>query len=165
MTTRTDLPELEDLLPGSDVVDVKTARGPVPLRKFIAGSLGYSPVWVKALFGVRMVLAKALRLDMVGVPLHDRLTPDTVSFTPGDQVSFFTVIRGEEHHYLLLGVDDNHLTAQLAIIVADDATPVREYKVVTLVQYKRAAGKFYYNLIRPFHHLVVRTMINGGLRS
>ena len=32
MPTRTDLPELADLLPVVDGVDVKTARGPVTLR-------------------------------------------------------------------------------------------------------------------------------------
>ena len=57
MPTRTDLPELDDLLPTVDVVDVKTARGPVSLREFTAGALGHSPLWVKALFGVRMLVA------------------------------------------------------------------------------------------------------------
>ncbi|MEU4606534.1 DUF2867 domain-containing protein [Kribbella sp. NPDC023972] len=164
MPTRTDLPELDDLLPTVDVVDVKTVRGPVSLREFTAGALGYAPLWIKGLFAVRMVVAQVLRLDTTGIPASRRLRPETVSFTPGDSASFFTVVRGEEDHYLLLEVTDNHLIAWLALIT-DSAQPSSEFKVVTLVRYLRPAGRFYYNLIRPFHHLVVKSMGLAGARS
>ena len=162
MPTRTDLPELDDLLPVVDVVDVKTARGPVTLREFTAGALGHGPVWVKALFGVRVLVAWVLRLE-TAIPDVYRLRPETVSFTPGDPASFFTVVRGEEDHYLLLKVSDNHLVAWLAIIT-DNARPA-EFKVVTLVRYLRPVGRFYFGLIRPFHHLVMRGMCRAGETS
>jgi hypothetical protein len=161
MPTRTDLPEIDDLLPTADEVDVKTAHGDVSLREFVAGALGHGPLWIKALFAVRMVVAQVLRLDTTGVPDARRLRPETVSFTPGDPVSFFTVVRGEEDHYLLLKVSDNHLVGWLAIIRRLD----NEFKVVTLVQYLRPAGPFYYNLIRPFHHLVLLSMCRAGASS
>jgi hypothetical protein len=157
MPIRADLPELEDLLPVVDVVDVKTARGDVTLREFTAGALGHSPLWVKGLFAVRMGLAAILRLETTGVPDSRRLRPETVSFTPGDKDAFFTVVRGEENHYLLLKVADNHLMAYLAIIARPGS-----FQVVTLVQYLRPAGRFYYNLIRPFHHLVLLSMCRAG---
>ncbi|WP_329482487.1 DUF2867 domain-containing protein [Kribbella sp. NBC_01484] len=162
MPTRTDLPELDDLLPIVDVIDVKTARGAVSLREFTAGALGHGPLWIKALFGVRILLAWALRLE-TAVPDSFRLRPETVSFTPGDPASFFTVVRGEEDHYLLLKVSDNHLVAWLAIIT-DNGRPA-EFKVVTLVKYLRPVGRFYYNLIRPFHHLVLLSMCRAGETS
>jgi hypothetical protein len=86
-----------------------------------------------------------------------------VSFAPGDPASFFTVVRGEEDHYLLLKVSDNHLVAWLAIIT-DNARPA-EFKVVTLVRYLRPVGRFYFGLIRPFHHLVMRGMCRAGETS
>ncbi|MFK4082723.1 DUF2867 domain-containing protein [Kribbella sp. NPDC020789] len=159
-----ELPEIADLLPTADEVDVKTARGPVTLREFTAGALGYSPLWIKGLFAVRMALATVMRLDMVGVPNSGRLRPETVSFTPGDQVSFFTVDRGEEDHHLVLQVRDNHLIAYLAIIT-DNARPDSTFTVVTLVHYLRPAGRIYYRLIRPFHHLVIRAMCKAGLNT
>jgi hypothetical protein len=163
MAVRTDLPELDDLLPTADVVDVKTATGTVTLREFVAGSLGSSPLWVKALFAVRIVVAKALRLDTAWMPPRPRLRPDTVSFTPGDHAAFFDVVRGEEDHYLLLKVTDNHLIGYLAYIT-DNASPTRAFKVVTLVHYLRPAGRLYYNAISPFHHLVIHSMIRNGLK-
>jgi hypothetical protein len=164
MPVRTDLPELDELLPTVDVVDVKTARGAVTLREFTAGALGHSPLWVKALFAVRIIVAQVLRLDTTGIPYSRRLRPETVSFTSGDQAAFFTVVRGEEDHYLLLKVTDNHLIAYLAIIT-DNARPESEFKVVTLVQYLRPVGRMYYNLIRPFHHLVLLSMCSAGTKS
>ena len=159
-----EIPELADLLPIADDIDVKTARGPVTLREFTAGALTHSPLWIKGLFAVRMALATVLRLEMKGVPGAGRLRPETLSFTPGDPASFFTVERGEEDHYLLLKVRDNHLVAYLAIIT-DNAHPESTFTVVTLVQYLRPAGRFYYRLIRPFHHLVIRSMCTAGLTT
>ncbi|TCC59526.1 DUF2867 domain-containing protein [Kribbella pittospori] len=161
MPTRTDLPELDDLLPTVDEIDVKTIRGSVSLREFIAGSLGYSPLWIKGLFAARFAVALALRLETVAPPSR-RMRPETVSFTPGDLDAFFTVERGEEDHYLLLKISDNHLIGYLAFIT-DNAKPESEFTVVTLVKYLRPAGRFYYNLIRPFHHLIVLSMARAGV--
>ncbi len=111
-----------------------------------------------------MIVAQVLRLDTTGIPDSRRLRPEKVSFTPGDQASFFTVVRGEEDHYLLLKVTDNHLIAWLAIIT-DNAQPESEFKVATLVKYLRPTGRFYYNLIRPFHHLVLLSMCSAATKS
>ncbi|TDW88286.1 MULTISPECIES: DUF2867 domain-containing protein [Kribbella] len=156
----TTLHELDDLVPVVDEIDVKTGRGDVTLREFVAGALGHSPLWVKGLFAVRMAVAAVLRLETTGVPDSRRLRPETVSFTPGEKNAFFTVVRGEEDHYLLLKVSDNHLDAWLAFIT-DNERPAT-FKVVTLVQFLRPAGRFYYNLIRPFHHVILLGMCRAG---
>jgi hypothetical protein len=156
----TTLHELDDLVPVVDEIDVKTARGEVTLREFTAGALGHSPLWIKGLFAVRIAVAAVLRLETVGVPDSRRLRPETVSFTPGEKNAFFTVMRGEEDHYLLLKISDNHLIAYLAIIT-DNERPAT-FKVVTLVQYLRPAGRFYFNLIRPFHHYILLSMCRAG---
>ncbi|WBQ06070.1 DUF2867 domain-containing protein [Kribbella sp. CA-293567] len=164
MPAPTDLPELTDLLPTADVIDVKTVTGAVTLRQFVAGALGNGSVPGRALFAIRVPIARLLRLEMAGMPAKTKLRPEEVPFTPGEPLSFFTVLRGEEEHYLLLEVTDNHLVAHLAIIV-DDSGPVRRFKVVTLVRYLRKAGRLYFELIRPFHHIVVRVMCRSGVRG
>ncbi|TDD62993.1 DUF2867 domain-containing protein [Kribbella antibiotica] len=158
-----NLPELDDLLPTADEIDVKTAHGPVTLREFTAGALAFNPWWLKSLYGVRVVLATVMRLGYVGIPNPKNLRPETLSFTPGAPASFFTVERGEEDHYLLIKVSDNHLVAYLAFIT-DNYQPAT-FTVVTLVQYLRPAGRLYYRAIKPFHHLVVRSMCTAGLTT
>lgn len=164
MPTHTDLPELTDLLPTADVVDVKTATGALTLREFAAGALSHNSSAGRLLFALRVPVAKLLRLEMAAMPPKTKLRPEDISFTPGHHLSFFTVDRGEDEHYLLLKVTDNHLVGYLAFIV-DDSGPVRAFKVVTLVHYLRPAGRFYYNLIRPFHHLVLHTMCRAGVTN
>ncbi|MEV8374103.1 DUF2867 domain-containing protein [Kribbella sp. NPDC056861] len=164
MPTHTDLPELTDLLPTADVIDVKTATGDVTLREFVAGALGNGSFPGRILFAIRVPIARLLRLEMTGMPPTTRLRPEDISFTPGDSVSFFTVDRGEEEHYLLLKITDNHLVAHLAIIV-DDSGPVRRFKVVTLVRYLRKAGRLYFELIRPFHHVIMHVMCRSAIRG
>ncbi|MGW7679281.1 DUF2867 domain-containing protein [Kribbella sp. NPDC054772] len=156
----TTLHELDDLVPVVDEMDVKTAHGDVTLREFIAGALGHSPLWVKALFAVRMAVAAVLRLETTGIPETRKLRPETVSFTPGEKDAFFTVVRGEEDRYLLLKISDNHLDGYLAFFT-DNERPAT-FKVVTLIQFLRPAGRFYYNLIRPFHHVIMLSMCRAG---
>jgi uncharacterized protein DUF2867 len=159
----TTLHELDDLIPVMDEIDVKTARGDVTLREFIAGALSHSPLWVKGLFAARIAVATVLRLETATVPDSRRIRPETVSFTPGEKNAFFTVVRGQEDHYLLLRISDNHLIGYLAFFT-DNERPAT-FKVVTLVQFLRPAGRFYYNLIRPFHHLVLLSMCRAGETS
>ncbi|MER7251600.1 DUF2867 domain-containing protein [Kribbella sp. NPDC000426] len=159
----TALHELDDLIPDMDEIDVKTAHGDVTLREFVAGALGHSPLWVKGLFAIRIAVATVLRLETATVPDSRKMSPETVSFTPGEKDAFFTVMRGEEDHYLLLKISDNHLIGYLAFIT-DNERPAK-FQVVTLVQYLRPAGRFYYNLIRPFHHLVMLSMCRAGETS
>ncbi|GAA1134901.1 DUF2867 domain-containing protein [Kribbella jejuensis] len=159
----TTLHVLDDLIPVVDEIDVKTAHGDVTLREFTANALSHTPVWVKGLFAVRMAVAAVLRLETAGVPDSRRTRPETVSFTPGEKNAFFTVVRGEEDHYLLLEVTDNHLIGYLAIIT-DNERPAT-FQVVTLVKFLRPAGRFYYNLIRPFHHVILLSMCRAGEKS
>ncbi|NUR94608.1 MAG: DUF2867 domain-containing protein [Kribbellaceae bacterium] len=159
----TTLHVLDDLIPVVDEIDVKTAHGDVTLREFTATALSHTPLWLKGLFAVRMAVAAVLRLETTGVPDSRRMRPETVSFTPGEKNAFFTVMRGEEDHYLLLKVTDNHLIGYLAIIT-DNEKPAT-FQVVTLVKFLRPAGRFYYNLIRPFHHVVLLSMCRAGEKS
>jgi hypothetical protein len=107
-----------------------------------------------------MAVASVLRLETTGIPETRKLRSETVSFTPGEKDAFFTVVRGEEDRYLLLKISDNHLDGYLAFFT-DNERPAT-FKVVTLIQFLRPAGRFYYNLIRPFHHVILLSMCRAG---
>ncbi|MFC0626999.1 DUF2867 domain-containing protein [Kribbella deserti] len=156
--------ELGEVLSTADEFDVKTAFGEVELREFAAGALGWSPAWVKALFGVRVVFAAMLRLDKPAVSMNARPTPEGMDFTPGSRISFFTVVRAEEGRYLLLEAADNHLTGYLALTVEPGERSNR-LSLVTMVKYHRKAGRAYYQVIKPFHHLIVTGMVQAGARG
>lgn len=159
------VPELAALLDGADHVDVKTTEAGVTLREFAAGALGWQPGWMRVLFRARGVLARLLRLRHSDLPAAPRVRPEEIPFSPGGTVWFCTVAAAAEHRYLVLEAADTHLTAYLAL-VADAAGAGRSrFHAITIVRYHRWTGPLYFNLIRPFHHLVVRSMVEAGARG
>jgi len=156
-------PELAPVLEGADYVEFKEIEGEVSLREFVAGMLSWSPIWLKGLFAARYVLARALRLDTAGIPPRARLRPETVSFTPGDDAAIFTVHSGEEDRYLVVGADDNHLTAHLTIVAEPVSGGRKRFQVGTIVHYHRKTGPVYFAVIKPFHHLIIRGMLRAGV--
>jgi hypothetical protein len=84
--------------------------------------------------------------------------------TPGSAAAFFTVRHAEEEHVWVVAVTDKHLEATLAVVVEPEpgGGPRRRFHVVTLVHYRNWAGPVYFNVIRPFHHLVVGGMARNA---
>lgn len=159
----TAVPNLQELLETADHVDVKSIEGNVSLRQFVAGMLSYSPGWLKFLYGVRWIFVRLLGMKQEGVPGGLNLPPEKVSFTPGDAATFFAVKMAEEENYWFAGITESHLTAHLGVVVEPGQR--RRFHVVTIVHYHRWTGPVYFNVIRPFHHIVVRQMMKAGVKQ
>lgn len=159
------VPELRPLLEGADHVDVKATVSTASLPELVAGSVGWQPMWLRALFGTRDFLVRVLGVSRVVGPRQVALEPEDVSFTPGDPLSFFTVVDGDKERFLLLETGDGNFSAWLAFVAAEPVGDGRRYQAITIVKYHRRTGAVYFNLIRPFHHLVVRQMLEAGTRS
>ena len=159
----TGVPNLPQLLETADHVDVKTITGDVSLRQFIAGMLAYSPGWLKFLYGVRWFFVRLLGMKQEGVPGGLKVPPEKVSFVTGAPAGFFTVQMAEEGRYWFAAASESHLTAHLGVLV-EPGQPNR-FHVLTIVHYHRWTGPVYFNVIRPFHHIVVRQMMKAGVQQ
>ena len=159
------IPEMAPLLERSDVVDIKTAEGHTTLRQFIASMLSYYPWWIVLLYRFRTVVVKFLGLVKHEAPeVLPNLQAEDVSFVAGDEVTFFTVrLAKEEKYWVGETPEDKHLRAYFGVVVEPVADNRRRFHVVTIVHYKHWTGPVYFNLIRPFHHLVVSQMMRAGL--
>ena len=160
-----EIPEIAPLFEGADHIDVKTALGNTSLRQFIARMLSYYPWWVVCLFRIRGVLVRIL-----GLYKHPRpdslpqLDSQDISFVPGEAVTFFTVRWAKDEHYWIGETpEDKHLSAYFAVIVEPMGTNQKRFHVATIVRYKHWTGPVYFNIIRPFHHLVVGHMVRAGV--
>jgi hypothetical protein len=156
--------EFEPLAREADVIDVKTVEGRVTLRQFIASMMGYYPDWIKALYRLRAVFVRLLGMRQEGIPRDVRLRPQDVPMTPGSRVSFFAVVAAREEALWLVEVHDQHLSAWLGVVVEELPGAARRFHMVTLVKYHHWTGSLYFNVIRPFHHLVVRQMAHAGVK-
>jgi hypothetical protein len=163
----TILQRLEMLLPltaNADHVDVKTGEGELSLREFLSGLFSYAPGWVRQLYRVRGALAKVLGLQ------HEpyepkRIRPEDVPFKPGELVRFFPVKDAREEEYWIALAGDRHLEGAMAVLVEPLGGKRRRFHVFTVVKYKHWTGRLYFNLIRPFHHLLAAAMVRAGLRG
>ena len=147
----------------ADHVDIKTIEGAVTLREFIAGTLTYYPAWIKALYVIRAGFVRLLGMTQENMTIQ-KLTPETTPFETGDMATFFQVYDAQENHYWVASASDKHLDAYLGVMQEPLDNGLSRFHVVTIVHYNNWAGPIYFNIIRPFHHVVVRSMMQAGIR-
>jgi hypothetical protein len=157
-------PTLTPYFAASDVTDIKQVEGCVSFRQFIADFTTYQPRWVTALYGVRWLFVRLLGMRQEGLPTAPTISAETVPMLPGEPAAFFTVELAQEDHYWLVKADDEHLSAYLCIVQEKLQPTKSRFYVVTLVNYHRWTGPVYFNVIRPFHHLVVAGMMRAGMK-
>ena len=157
--------ELDKYFKQADYTDVKVFEGETTLRRFIASMLSYYPWWLVQLFRIRKLLVIVLGLVKHEEPKElPKLRPEDVSFTPGERASFFTVRHaGEEVFWISETPEDKHLRAYFGVIREPVSGSLSRFHVVTTVFYRHWTGPLYFNLIRPFHHLVVSRMARYAL--
>jgi hypothetical protein len=159
-----DIPDLKTVLRNADHVDVKTVQGRVSLSGFIAAMLTYSPAWLVFFYRIRKVFVLLLGMRQDDDPeLLKPLNAEDISFQPGETASFFTVRYAEKDQYWIAETpDDKHLRAFVGIFKQRVNQQENRFHVMTIVHYKHWTGPVYFNVIRPFHHLVVKQMALAG---
>jgi hypothetical protein len=157
-------PEFDDLFKDMDYIDVKTIEAETSLRQFIAGMLSYYPWWITMLYRVRQILVWLLGLVKHKAPeVLPSFKPGDISFIPGEAASFFIVSKAEEKKYWISQTPpDNHLVAYFGVTANTLDSARTRFTVITAIQYLHWTGPVYFNLIRPFHHLVLRSMMKAG---
>ena len=159
--------EVEIYFKNADHIDVKTIESDVDLRSFISGMLSYYPWWVVSLYRIRKIL-----VGILGLIRHEKpetlpsIKPEDLSFERGENASFFIVRDAKEDMYWVSETpDDKHLTASFGVIAEKLSQNFARYHVFTCVKYLHWTGPVYFNLIRPFHHIVVRSMMKSGIKK
>ncbi len=147
----------------SNYTDLKSIEGQVNLREFLAGTLSYYPWWIRALYAVRWGFVRLLgmRQDSAGINLH--LAPEDVSFKSGEMATIFKVEEAVEDQYWIASATDKHLTADLMVACESLANGQTRFHVGTIVHYHHWTGPVYFAFVRPFHHLVVLSMMRAGV--
>ena len=112
---------------------------------------------------------RALVVHALGLVKHEApeelpdLKPEQIPFTPGEAATFFIVRMAKEELYWIAETPpDKHLKAYFGIVAEPLANDLKRYYIVTIVHYLHWTGPVYFNLIRPFHHLVVSRMARAG---
>jgi hypothetical protein len=159
------LEAVQPLLQSADYVDEKVIEGEVTLRQFLSGFLSYYPAWIKALYWIRAGFVRLLGMRQEGMPSAPQRDPQAITFTPGEWETFFQVHAAHEDQYWIAHATDKHLSAYLVVASQPLTNTRNRFTVLTIVHYHNWAGPVYFNVIRPFHHLVVNAMNRAGVQS
>ncbi len=156
--------EWQHYFEGADFTDIKTVESRNDLRAFIAAMFSYYPWWIAVLYRIRAIVVFVLGLVKHEAPEeHTDLRPEQIPFIPGGKAGFFIVRMAAENVYWFAETPpDKHLKAYFGVVVEPLANDLKRYYIVTIVHYLHWTGPVYFNLIRPFHHLVVARMASAG---
>ncbi len=163
----TQFNELQQYMRGGDFTDIKIVEGKTELRSFISAMLSYYPWWIVLLYRIRTLLVRILGLVKHEAPqeLPD-LSPEDITFSKGSSVTFFIVRCAKEDIYWFSETpEDKHLKAYFGVVAEPLDSNIKRFYVITVVHYIHWTGPVYFNLIRPFHHLVVSRMARAGIRG
>ncbi len=142
------VPNLQVVLKKRDHFDIKSIASNKTLIQFNEQLLTYHPAWVKFLYRVREILLNFLKI------------PYVKNFEP-----VYKTVDSIDDFFWLGVISDSHLTAHLGVLKKKKTAGSATFYVFSIVHYHSRAGKFYFNLIRPFHHLVVHLMMNAAIKK
>ena len=71
----------------------------------------------------------------------------------------------EDMYWISETPEDKHLKALFGVIAEKFNQNLTKYHVFTSVKYLHWTGPVYFNLIRPFHHMVVWSMMKAGIKK
>ena len=116
------------------------------MRVLATLTVGDPPAWIKALVAVRDAMVTPFGVKTSGEVRASRADNERVDFFP---------VRWEGQNEIVLGEDDRHLDFRLSLLRRISPTGT-QLIATTVVHSHNAFGLTYLNVIRPFHHLVVR---------
>jgi hypothetical protein len=155
-------PLLRPFLDGADHLDVKSSPTSLELEPLLGQLLAWRPGWLRLLFALRGLLARLLSLKHK-LPSHTPSTRDLMQ--PGGVPGLGEIALVKPPDLWVATLEDRHLQAH--IILALEPLPAGGSLVHlgTVVRYRHWTGPLYFNLIRPFHHLVVWAGLRAAVRG
>ncbi|WP_432736854.1 DUF2867 domain-containing protein [Maridesulfovibrio sp. FT414] len=145
------------LLENAGYVDVKAFTSRNSMHDFLIRLMTYQPYWLTLLYRIRGVVA-----DLFGLK-HDELFKGNsdvseYDFNAGGRVDFFTSVDFKPEKYWIGEATDRHLSGCIGVVAEPEMNGNARFYIFTIVHYRHWTGPLYFNLIRPFHHIVVYFM-------
>ena len=124
------------------------------------------PKWVEKLFALRNNIVAGLGLKTAGDMSEREQKLANFKCEPNEQMGLFKVF-AKTAHEVILGEDDKHLNFRVSLLLQpiDNDTTKKALTISTTVVFHNGLGRLYFLPVRPFHKLIVPTMLKGMLTT
>lgn len=140
-------------------------------NKFTSADIGKAffssgPKWVGKLFTLRNIVVSIFGLKTSGDITYRENQLENFKCELGEQLGLFKVFAKTENE-IILGGDDKHLNFRVSLFLNKKTkeTKKKDLIVSTTVEFNNWFGRLYFLPVRPFHKLIVPTMLKGMIRE
>lgn len=124
------------------------------------------PKWIDKLFAFRNKLVGLFGLKTSGKLIDRQKMLDNFKCEKGEQMGLFKVF-DKSADEIILGEDDKHLNFRVSLYIDHQNENKTDKKLIisTTVKFNNWFGRLYFLLVRPFHKLIVPTMLKGIIKN
>lgn len=124
-----------------------------------------APSWVGKLLTLRNKIVGLFGLKTSGQPNNREELLNNFKCEPNERLGLFKVFDRTENE-VILGEDDKHLNFRVSLLKsAINETNQNKLTITTTVEFKNWFGKLYFLPVKPFHSLIVPTMLKGIIKE
>jgi hypothetical protein len=117
------------------------------------------PKWVIVLLKIRNILVKPFGLNTDG-PTEIKSIASDKKYEIGENAVFFKIIKRNENE-LVMSEKDKHLNFRTSVLKLDQSDSTKKLYSITIVKYNNTFGKVYFFFVKPFHKLIIRTLLKN----
>ncbi len=124
------------------------------------------PKWVENLFALRNKIVKLFGLKTSGKTANRQTMIDNFKGEKGEQIGLFKVFE-KTNDEIIIGEDDKHLNFRVSLFIDQQSVDKSSKKLIisTTVKFNNWFGRLYFLPVRPFHCLIVPTMLKATIKN
>ncbi len=119
------------------------------------------PAWVGWLFALRNTIVSFLGLKTSNSETDRQKLLAGFNCEVGQRLGLFKVFDKNEHE-VIIGEDDRHLDFRVSLFLDRQSNKLI---VSTIVKFHNWLGRLYFLPVKPFHKLIVPTMVKGMVKQ
>jgi hypothetical protein len=119
-----------------------------------------TPKWADALMGIRNTVARLVGLQAGGYKKDNYISD---YYPVGSRAVYFTVIDRTDNE-IVMAERDKHLDFRVSVLI-DRKTDKTTINLTTLVKYNNGLGRLYFLPVKPFHRIIVMSLLKRLPRS
>jgi hypothetical protein len=116
------------------------------------------PKWVTCLMSIRDIIVEPFGLK-TGKDKKVEKTNRDIKYEAGSKFGYFLVLTRNENEIVLSG-DDKHLYVKISVLKETIENSSPKIYLTTIVIFHNIFGKIYFFFVKPFHKIIVKTMLN-----